>query len=95
MIQNAPGGTQTADLELTYNRERQTTDEGDSSLIPDGAIASCEFKNGSRNCEKDGITLGTCSSGVCRYHKVVGKVKLSILFSGSYGKKAFEKEYAL
>lgn len=95
-IKNAPYGTKTAEeIELTYQRERQTLDEGDDTLIQDGAIASCEFENGSRDCTTEEITLGTCSSGVCRYHKVVGKIKLKILFKGSYGKKIFEKDFSL
>jgi len=41
------------------------------------------------------ITLGTCSSGKCVYHEVVGKIKVSLKFTGSYGEKIFEKEYEL
>lgn len=94
-VKNAPAGTNIAEMELTYNRERRPEDETVEEVIPDGLLASCEFKSGSRNCTKEGITLGTCSSGVCRYHTVVGKVKLSIIFNGTYGDRIFEKEYKL
>ena len=70
-------------------------DETDSDIIPDGVLAGCDFKSGQKSCIKEGITLGTCSSGVCRYHTVVGKIKLSIIFSGSYGERSFETEYSL
>jgi len=94
-VKNAPDGTKKAEMELTYNREKRPEDETDSDIIPDGVLAGCDFKSGQKSCIKEGITLGTCSSGVCRYHTVVGKIKLSIIFSGSYGERSFEKEYSL
>lgn len=94
-IKNAPAGSKKAEIELNYNRKRQPQDETVDDEIPDGALSSCTFKGGSRNCTKEGITLGTCSSGVCRYHQVVGKIKLTITFEGSYGKRLFTKEYEL
>ncbi len=94
-VSNAPEGTKKAEMELTYNREKRPEDETDSDVIPDGVLAGCDFKNGQRSCQKTGITLGTCSSGVCRYHSVVGSIKLSVVFSGSYGERIFEKEFTL
>ena len=94
-VKNAPKGTAKAEMELTYNREKRPEDETDSDVIPDGVLAGCEFKSGQRSCVKTGITLGTCSSGVCRYHTVVGSIRLSIIFTGSYGERSFEKEYKL
>ena len=94
-VKNAPDGSKKAEMELTYNREKRPEDETDSDVIPDGVLAGCDFKSGQKSCVKEGITLGTCSSGVCRYHTVVGKIKLSILFSGSYGERSFEKEDSL
>jgi len=94
-VKNAPEGTKKAEMELTYNRAARAEDDTDSDVIPDGVLTGCEFKSGQRSCMKTGITLGTCSSGVCRYHTVVGAIKLSIIFSGSYGDRSFEKEYKL
>lgn len=94
-IENAPNGTKKAEMELTYNRAARAEDDTDSDVIPDGVLTGCDFRSGLRSCVKEGITLGTCSSGVCRYHSVVGNVKLSIIFSGSYGDRSFEKEYQL
>lgn len=94
-VKNAPEGTKKAEMELTYNRAARAEDDTDSDVIPDGVLTGCDFKSGQRSCVKTGITLGTCSSGVCRYHTVVGNIKLSIIFSGSYGERSFEKEYKL
>ena len=94
-VKNAPEGTKKAEMELTYNRAARAEDDTDSDVIPDGVLTGCDFKSGQRSCVKTGITLGTCSSGVCRYHSVVGGIRLSIIFSGSYGERSFEKEYKL
>ena len=94
-VKNAPKGTKKADMMLTYNRAARAEDDADSDVIPDGGLTACEFKSDQRSCVKTGITLGTCSSGVCRYHTVVGNIKLSIIFTGSYGERSFEKEYKL
>ncbi len=95
-IQNAPAGSKQADIEMSYERKPQPSDdlEGAES-IPDGILTACEFSGNSRDCHKEGITLGTCSSGVCRYHTLAGPVRVSIRFSGTYGQKLFEKEYEL
>lgn len=39
------------------------------------------------------IDFGTCSSGVCRYDKNVGKITLVIRFNTAEGSKIFKKEY--
>ncbi len=82
-IINAPKGTESVDYELSYN----TAQQGLQGVI--GTIVS-----GETNYEKK-ITLGTCSSGTCVYHQVVGKIKLGLKFNGSYGEKVFEKEYSI
>lgn len=92
VIKNAPQGTKTADIELSYDAQ---SEENPSISVPQGALSTCEFTGGRRDCTKEKITLGTCSSGACRYHKVTGNIKLSVLFSGSYGERIFEKEYEL
>lgn len=94
-VKNAPEGTKKAEMELTYNRAARAEDDTDSDVTTDGVLTGCDFKSGQRSCVKTGITLGTCSSGVCRYHSVVGSIKLSIIFTGSYGDRSFEKEYKL
>lgn len=77
-----PAGTASVDYELSYEEKTKGL-QGVIGVIPLSGQDTFEKK----------ITLGTCSSGRCVYHEVVGKIKLSLKFSGSYGDKMFEKEY--
>lgn len=92
-VNGVPRGTATIDYELTYDAEGQG---------PQGAIGQCSKKKTEPEaCDfrqlSSGkkITLGTCSSGTCVYHKVIGGIRLSLKFSGEYGEKIFEKDYDL
>lgn len=82
-VSNLPSNTQSVDYELSY----QTAQQGLQGII--GTVT-----NEGDSFEKK-LTLGTCSSGTCVYHQVVGKVKLTLKFTGEYGEKIFEKEYEL
>jgi hypothetical protein len=82
-VSNLPSGTQSVDYELSY----QTAQQGLQGVI--GTVT-----NEGNSFEKK-LTLGTCSSGTCVYHQVVGKIKLTLKFTGDYGEKIFEKEYEL
>lgn len=84
-IKNMPTGTKTLEYELSYNTE------GD---IPKGTAASPIDVSAQSDFEKT-ITLGTCSSGTCVIDKVVGKIKVTIKFEGSYGKRLFEKDFEI
>lgn len=79
-----PAGTTSVDYELAY----QTASQGLQGVI--GTITSIK----GRAFEKT-LTLGTCSSGACVYHQVVGKIKVTLKFNGDYGEKLFEREFAL
>ncbi len=81
-IDNIPQTTETIDYELSY----QTKNQGFQ-----GIIGTIDVEN-KKNFQKK-LTLGTCSSGTCVYHQLVGKIKLNLKFNGSYGEKIFEKEY--
>lgn len=83
-VKGIPNGTESVQYELSYDAQGQG---------PQGAIGTAEL-HGERTLSKK-ITLGTCSSGTCVYHTVVGGIKLSLLFEGGYGQKSFEKEYDL
>ncbi len=83
-IKNVPTGTQTIDYELSY----QTKQQGLQGLIGTIQVA------GKNEFEKQ-LTLGTCSSGTCVYHEVVGSIKLGLKFTGDYGEKVFDKEFSL
>ena len=95
-IEKAPKGTKDIDFELSYNANNP--DEGGTTL--QGAIGGCEESQDVWKCGEPSptgrkIVMGTCSSGVCKYHNVVGKVRLNLRFTGDYGDKVFEKEYEL
>jgi hypothetical protein len=98
-VKDAPKGTKSIEYELTYDA---MSTEGTGEKVPQGAIGRCYNKSGTQNwnCKQqqesgEAITLGTCSSGTCVYHKVVGPIKVTLSFEGSYGKRIFEKEYDL
>lgn len=81
---NLPQGTTSVDYELSY----QTAQQGLQGVI--GTVDT----TGKDSLEKK-LTLGTCSSGTCVYHQVVGSIKLTLKFSGDYGEKIFEKDYQI
>lgn len=83
-VSGMPSGTTSLDYEISY----QTASQGLQGAIGNAAVA------GQSTFQKS-ITLGTCSSGRCVYHQVVGSIKLSLKFSGDYGEKIFEKEYSI
>lgn len=67
-ITGIPEGTDEIEYELSYN-----TDSGSI----EGVFGSIDVKSGSDSVEEE-IKFGTCSSGVCRYHDINGKVKGSV-----------------
>ena len=84
-IANIPENTRSIDYELSYQTAKQGLQ---------GVIGTIELLRNEKKYEKK-ITLGTCSSGTCVYHQVVGKIKLTLKFNGDYGEKIFEKSYQL
>ncbi len=84
-IEGIPTGTKTLEYELSYEARNQG---------PQGVITQPIDVSGQTSYEKK-ITLGTCSSGTCVYHDVVGDINLSLKFSGTYGQRIFEKEFPL
>jgi len=80
----APTGTVSVDYELSYDTKAQ----GKQGVI--GTISTIEGDS-----FKKQMTLGTCSSGRCVYHEVVGSIQVTLKFTGDYGEKLFEKEYTL
>ena len=79
-----PKDTSSVDYELSYD----TKGQGKQSVI--GTISTIE-NNG---FEKQ-MTLGTCSSGRCAYHEVVGAIQVTLRFTGEYGEKVLSKEFEL
>ena len=98
-VKNAPSGTKGVEYTLSYDA-KGTGEEGDTGAVPQGAIGKCdqigsEWECGEPATEGRKIVLGTCSSGVCRYHQIIGKVKVELKFSGGYGEKSFENDYSI
>lgn len=77
-------GTEIVEYELSYNTKSGSIEGVFGSIEPAGK----------KTIDED-VTFGTCSSGVCRYHEIVGPVHGSFKFSGSYGERLLEKEFNL
>lgn len=82
-VKGIPTETESIDYELSYEEKEKGLQ---------GVIGTIALTKKEQSVEKQ-ITLGTCSSGRCVYHTVVGKIKLTLRFAGSYGNQIFEKEY--
>ena len=101
-ISSEPKGTEAIDFELTYKTlNNDVLEGGEGGAVEQGVIGKCfkterfwqcgeEDANGGRK-----IVLGTCSSGTCRYHNILGPIKLNLKFTGSYGEKIYEKEFKI
>lgn len=100
-INNPPKNTETVDFELSYLVENSDLqNEGGQGLVSQGVIGSCYLINKEYQCGEESfqgrkIILGTCSSGVCRYHNIKSPIKVTLKFNGLYGEKIFEKEFDL
>lgn len=99
-VKDAPKGTKEIEFELSYDAESAATEDSPGGVTQQGAIGKCEETNGVWECGEpstDGrkIVLGTCSSGVCRYHKITSQVDVRLIFTGDYGSRKFEKKYSL
>ena len=98
-VNDAPNGTKSIEFEMSYLVINEDTGDGGGS-VSQGAIGKCYEVKSVWECGEPSpsgrkIILGTCSSGVCRYHNISGPIKISLKFSGSYGDKMFTKEYQL
>jgi hypothetical protein len=81
---SVPNGTTSVDYELSYDTKAQ----GKQGVI--GTISDVK----GNSFEKQ-MTLGTCSSGRCVYHEVVGAIQVTLRFTGEYGEKVLSKEFTL
>ncbi|MCS7092923.1 MAG: hypothetical protein NZL96_00600 [Patescibacteria group bacterium] len=101
-ISNSPKGTQEIDFELIYKSLIDAwLQPNEENTVDQGVIGKCYQKNSLWQCGEEDknfgrkIVLGTCSSGVCRYHNIVGNLRLILKFKGGYGQKIFDKEYQI
>lgn len=86
-VKNAPKGTTAIEYEMSYDAVV------DGNKVPKGAIGTIDEIVGNSVTRK--ITLGTCSSGTCKYDLGVESVKLTLRFTGLYGAQIFEKEFSI
>ncbi len=84
VVSGIPKTTSAIDYELSYETKQQGTQ---------GVIGTISTITGSGFTKQ--ITLGTCSSGRCVYHEVVGAIHITLKFTGDYGQKVLEKEISL
>ncbi|MDO8609001.1 MAG: hypothetical protein Q7R95_00475 [bacterium] len=83
-INGIPASTTSFEYQLSY----QTKQQGFQGVT--GTVSSIKDSSFEKT-----IKLGTCSSGTCVYHQVVGTIKVTLRFTGSYGDKIFEKDFIL
>lgn len=82
-ISKIPQDITSVEYELKY----KTTDK------TEGVFGTAQVENAAVTRE---ITLGTCSSGVCKYHSIPsGKGMLTIKFNSTKGATRFQKEFKL
>lgn len=81
---SVPSGTTSIDYELSYDTKAQ----GKQGVI--GTVSDI-----TGNSFEKQMTLGTCSSGHCVYHEVVGAIQVTLKFTGEYGEKILSKEFTL
>ena len=63
----------------------------DGETVPKGAIGSGDINPGDKLVDRK-ITIGTCSSGTCRYDKGVTKISLVLKLTLKDGKSAIVKK---
>lgn len=65
-----PEGISAVEYTISYTREENGEE------LPEGLFGEMEIEPGTDIIETEYRELGTCSSGVCRYHKVVSPLEL-------------------
>lgn len=85
-ISKLPKEIHSLEYELTYKTKENKTE---------GVFGMIKLESGESEVERE-LTLGTCSSGVCRYHSLSeNKGILTIKFISTKGASRFQKEFNL
>ncbi len=83
-VSRLPKDINSLEYELKYKADSKS----------EGVFGLIKLDSGEDSIERE-ITLGTCSSGVCKYHNVTSKGQLTIKFNSSKGASRFQKEFDL
>lgn len=105
-VRNAPKGTKKIEWLISYDAKPGAafSEEAEGlDVVPQGFQGTCRQSRGVWECGNEEpifpgrrvVVFGSSSSGVYRFHDIVGKVKVTLKFIGSYGERIFEKDYAL
>jgi hypothetical protein len=86
-VDNYPASTSSLEYELSYDALV------DGEPIPKGVIGTIEV-DGEETISKE-ITLGTCSSGTCKYDDGIKSIHVTLKFVGSYGAKLFTGDFKM
>lgn len=86
-VEHYPAGTTSVEYELSYDANVE------GEIVPKGAVGDIKV-DGESIISKE-ITLGTCSSGTCKYDEGITKTHLLLKFVGSYGAKLFTGDFEL
>ncbi|MBI2622684.1 MAG: hypothetical protein HYW64_01140, partial [Candidatus Levybacteria bacterium] len=73
-------GIESVDYQISYTKEINGEE------VPEGLIGEIKVKPGDKKIAIDYREFGTCSSGVCRYDKVVSAIKLTLKIVKTDGK---------
>jgi hypothetical protein len=70
-------GIKSIDGEFSYNTQEEDPDSGEMMTVPQGGLVSVGSVEGKDSLDQE-ISLGTCSSGTCRYPKILSDIKFVI-----------------
>ncbi len=87
-VDSYPEGTTSIEYALSYDASV------DGENVPKGVIGDFELDPKSTKVTKQ-VTLGTCSSGTCKYDKIMSKVTVDLKFKGTYGAKIYKGDFDL
>ena len=86
-VENYPATTTSLEYELSYDALVN------GETVPKGVIGTIEV-DGEKIISKE-ITLGTCSSGTCKYDVGVKSIHVTLKFVGDYGANLYTGDFKL
>lgn len=70
-------GIKSIEGEFSYNTQEKDPDSGEMMTVPQGGLVSTVSVQGKDSIDQE-VSLGTCSSGTCRYPKILSDIKFVI-----------------